>query len=82
MRVLYGVVGEGMGHATRSRVVLQHLVESGHEVEIMTSGRAKDFLAKHFEGVNRIHGLQLAQASKNANPNTCLVRTNSNTNPN
>jgi uncharacterized protein (TIGR00661 family) len=46
-----------MGHATRSRVVLQHLVESGHEVEIMTSGRAKDFLAKHFEGVNRIHGL-------------------------
>lgn len=23
----------------------------------MTSGRAKDFLAKHFEGVNRIHGL-------------------------
>jgi len=54
---LYGVVGEGMGHATRSRVVLQHLVESGHEVEIMTSGRAKDFLAKHFEGVNRIHGL-------------------------
>jgi uncharacterized protein (TIGR00661 family) len=46
-----------MGHATRSRVVLQHLVDSGHEVEIMTSGRAKDFLAKHFEGVNRIHGL-------------------------
>jgi hypothetical protein len=24
MRVLYCVVGEGMGHATRSRVVLQH----------------------------------------------------------
>lgn len=57
MRVLYGVVGEGMGHATRSRVVLEQLVASGHEVEIMTSGRAKDFLAKHFEGVNRIHGL-------------------------
>ncbi len=57
MRILYGVVGEGMGHATRSRVVLQHLVEQGHEVEIMTSGRAKDFLAKHFKGVNRIHGL-------------------------
>ncbi|MBX7084341.1 MAG: teichoic acid biosynthesis protein [Nannocystaceae bacterium] len=57
MRILYGVVGEGMGHATRSRVVLEHLVASGHEVEIMTSGRAKDFLAKRFEGVNRIHGL-------------------------
>ena len=29
MRVLYGVVGEGMGHATRSRVVLEHLLEEG-----------------------------------------------------
>jgi uncharacterized protein (TIGR00661 family) len=57
MRILYGVVGEGMGHATRSRVVLQHLVESGHEVEVMTSGRAKDFLSKHFPDVHRIHGL-------------------------
>ncbi|MBK8238061.1 MAG: teichoic acid biosynthesis protein [Deltaproteobacteria bacterium] len=57
MRVLYGVVGEGMGHATRSRVVIEHLIGAGHEVEIMTSGRAKDFLAKRFEGVNRIHGL-------------------------
>jgi uncharacterized protein (TIGR00661 family) len=57
MRILYGVVGEGMGHATRSRVVLSHLISQGHEVEIMTSGRARDFLAKHFEGVNQIHGL-------------------------
>lgn len=56
MRILYGVVGEGMGHATRSRVVLAHLVAAGHDVEVMTSGRAKDFLAKHFPGVNRIHG--------------------------
>jgi uncharacterized protein (TIGR00661 family) len=57
MRILYGVVGEGMGHAIRSRVVLQHLVDAGHQVEVMTSGRAKDFLSKHFEDVHRIHGL-------------------------
>jgi uncharacterized protein (TIGR00661 family) len=59
MKILYGVVGEGMGHAMRSRVVLTHLVEQGHEIEIMASGRATDFLAKHFEGVNRIHGLHM-----------------------
>lgn len=59
MKILYGVVGEGMGHAMRSRVVLTHLVEQGHELEIMASGRATDFLAKHFEGVNRIHGLHM-----------------------
>lgn len=48
-----------MGHAVRSRVVLDHLVAEGHEIEIMASGRAVDFLHKHFEGVNRIHGLHM-----------------------
>ena len=43
----------------RSRVVLEHLVAQGHELEIMASGRATDFLAKRFEGVNRIHGLHM-----------------------
>jgi uncharacterized protein (TIGR00661 family) len=60
MKILYGVVGEGMGHAMRSRVVLDHLVGQGHELEIMASGRATDFLAKRFPGeVNRIHGLHM-----------------------
>jgi uncharacterized protein (TIGR00661 family) len=60
MKILYGVVGEGMGHAMRSRVILEHLVTTErHEVEIMASGRAVDFLGKKFEGVNRIHGLHM-----------------------
>ena len=59
MRILYGVVGEGMGHAIRSRVVLDHLVRQGHEIEIMASSRAVDFLSKHFKRVNRIHGLHM-----------------------
>ncbi len=59
MKILYGVVGEGMGHAMRSRVVLEHLIEQGHEVEIMVSGRAEQFLAKRFQGVNRIHGFHI-----------------------
>jgi uncharacterized protein (TIGR00661 family) len=60
MKILYGVVGEGMGHAMRSRVILEHLIGTEqHDVEIMASGRAVDFLAKKFEGVNRIHGLHM-----------------------
>ncbi len=59
MKVLYGVVGEGMGHAMRSRVVLDHLLEQGHEIEIMGSGRAQEYLAKRFSGVHRIHGLHM-----------------------
>jgi uncharacterized protein (TIGR00661 family) len=59
MKILYGVTGEGMGHAMRSRVVLEHLVAGGHDVQIMASGRACDFLGKRFAGVNRIHGFHM-----------------------
>jgi uncharacterized protein (TIGR00661 family) len=59
MRILYGVVGEGMGHAMRSRVLLEHLVAQGHEVTIMASGRAHGFLEKRFAGVRQISGLHM-----------------------
>lgn len=48
MRILYGVVGEGMGHATRSAVVLEHLLRCGHEIKIVVSGRAHSFLTERF----------------------------------
>src|SRR5690349_5625249 len=59
MRILYGVVGEGMGHATRSRVLLEELTRE-HEVHIVVSGRAKDYLAKRFANVHGIWGLTIA----------------------
>jgi uncharacterized protein (TIGR00661 family) len=60
MRILYGVVGEGMGHATRSRVILDHLVRS-HQVEIVVSGRAHGFLTRVFPDVRvrEIAGLNM-----------------------
>ena len=59
MRVLYGVVGEGMGHAIRSQVVIDHLLAEGHEIEIMASSRAADHLGQRFKGVNKIHGFHM-----------------------
>jgi uncharacterized protein (TIGR00661 family) len=58
MRILYGVVGEGMGHATRSRVVLEELVKE-HEVQVVASGRAQAYLAEKFPEVHRIWGFTL-----------------------
>jgi uncharacterized protein (TIGR00661 family) len=58
MRILYGVVGEGMGHATRSRVILDELVRE-HEVHVVVSGRAREYLGRHFANVHRIWGLTL-----------------------
>src|SRR3954471_15903979 len=59
MRILYGVVGEGMGHATRSRVLLEELTKE-HEVHIVVSGRARDYLSKRFQNVHGIWGYTLA----------------------
>ena len=65
MRILYGVVGEGMGHATRSHVVLDHLARRGHEIRIVVSGRAHAFLVKRLGEfpnvtIEEIHGLTLS----------------------
>jgi uncharacterized protein (TIGR00661 family) len=43
-------------------VVLEHLLARGHEIEIMVSGRAADFLAARFRGVRRIHGFHIVYA--------------------
>lgn len=59
MRILYGVVGEGMGHATRSKVVCEHLVANGHEVKIVVSGRAHALLSESFRDVVEIKGLTI-----------------------
>ncbi len=59
MRILYGVAGEGMGHATRSQVFLADLV-GDHEVLVVASGRAHDYLVQHFPEVREILGFTLA----------------------
>ena len=61
MRILYGVVGEGMGHAIRSRVILDELVKH-HDVQVVVSGRAHDYLAKRAGehlAVKKIWGLSI-----------------------
>jgi uncharacterized protein (TIGR00661 family) len=65
VRILYGVVGEGMGHATRSRVVIEHLAGLGHEIKVVVSGRAHTFLRERLGhlpqvSVEEIGGLTLS----------------------
>ncbi len=57
MNVLYGVVGEGMGHATRSQVAVDHLVMRGHRVLVAASGRAYDLFAREGYDAVQIGGL-------------------------
>ena len=55
MRILYGVNGEGMGHATRSQVVIESLLER-HEVHVVASGAAFRYLSGVLPDVEEILG--------------------------
>jgi len=55
LRILYGVNGEGMGHATRSEVVIDSLL-ARHEVRVVASGAAFRFLVDRLPQVEEIFG--------------------------
>lgn len=61
MNILYGVPGEGMGHATRSKVIIEHLIQQGHQLRVVASSRAFRFLDQSFPGlVVEIKGFHFA----------------------
>lgn len=60
MRIVYGVNGEGMGHATRSELVISSLIDEGHEVKVVASGAACRFLDQTFEDVHEVFGPSFA----------------------
>ncbi len=67
MNLLYGVVGEGMGHATRSEAVIRHLLARGHRLVILASGKAEPYLRaafrdEHAVRVDEIRGLFMKYA--------------------
>src|SRR6185503_468229 len=74
MRILYGVVGEGMGHATRSKVVIDHLIRQKHKVKIVVSGRAYTFMKRHFPDVVEIRGLTIRYAAGAMDRDLSLVQ--------
>jgi uncharacterized protein (TIGR00661 family) len=57
--VLYGVNGEGMGHATRSQVVIDALLRT-HDVRVVASGAAFRYLRDRLPRVDEIFGPSFA----------------------
>ena len=55
LKILYGVNGEGLGHATRSQVVIEALL-AGHDVRVVASGAAFRFLHERLPRVEEIFG--------------------------
>ena len=57
MRILYGVNGEGMGHAARSKAILEEL-QKKHNIEVVVGGGAYFYLRKFFKS-SRIGHLRI-----------------------
>lgn len=58
MRILYGVCGEGFGHSSRAKTVIEHLKKRGHEILILTYGQAYPVL-KHLSKTIEVKGIHL-----------------------
>ena len=75
MKILYGVTGEGLGHAMRSRVVAEHLRARGHEVKIVAPKRAHDYLKRHHDDVTEIQGLAMTYVKGGVSRVRTIART-------
>jgi uncharacterized protein (TIGR00661 family) len=64
LKVLYGVSGEGMGHAMRSREVVRYLRSRGHEVKILGYDRSAALLSSEGSFME-IAGFNLSYRSNN-----------------
>jgi len=53
VKILYGICGEGLGHASRCRILINHL-KKNHEIKIVAGGKAYQFLSKEFEDIEEI----------------------------
>ncbi|MGW8303836.1 MAG: glycosyltransferase family protein, partial [Desulfobacterales bacterium] len=58
-KIVYGVSGEGSGHASRSRVMLTHLKDLGHDVMVVSYDRGYLNLKDDFD-VFETEGLHIA----------------------
>lgn len=57
MRILYGVAGEGFGHSSRAKAIIEHLEREGHRVLVLAYGLAYKSLKKDFN-VMKIEGIR------------------------
>ena len=57
-KIVYGVSGEGSGHASRAREIITHLLAKGHEVKVASYDRGYRSLHESFD-VLEISGLSI-----------------------
>lgn len=66
-KILYGVAGEGSGHSSRAKEIIEYLQSKGHVVKIISYDRGYKNLSPHFD-VEKIFGLQFAYKNNQVQP--------------
>ncbi len=65
-RIIFGVQGEGMGHAMRSAILIEHLLKK-NKIKIFAGNRAYKYLSSKFKDVNKIESQNIAYKDNKAN---------------
>jgi uncharacterized protein (TIGR00661 family) len=73
VNILYGVCGEGMGHASRSRILIEFLSRH-HDVRIVAGGKAYLFLSQQFPHVEHIESAQFIYKNDQVHLFTSILR--------
>lgn len=59
-KVVYAVAGEGFGHSSRSHIIGQRLIDSGHDVIFAASNKSLAYLKQYFgDRVKEVFGLRI-----------------------
>lgn len=72
-RIIYAACGEGMGHAIRTSVVLNHLKDD-NEVIVFASSRAFEYLSGKFDNVYEIYGFNTVYENNAVNDKKTFIK--------
>ncbi|MFW5852645.1 MAG: glycosyltransferase family protein, partial [Nanoarchaeota archaeon] len=48
-KIIYGIQSDGLGHYSRSKLVIDHLLKKGHEVKVITSDRPYNLMKDKYD---------------------------------
>ena len=71
--IIYAACGEGMGHAIRTSVVLEH-IKKENDVLVFASGRAFDYLSAKFSDVYKIYGFNTVYEDNAVNDKKTFIK--------
>lgn len=75
MRILFGVCAWGLGHATRTLPIIRKVLKEGHEVTVVSSGRALSMLRQELGDDPKYAELEDYQPPETLNPSFLVLAT-------